>query len=325
MRARSPSVAAVAPLRSRVRVQAFVIYSFYQLLVTFLGGEVELVAMFARKDTHPHVFPFCWLPGWRMTDRFHIHLTEEERSRMQQAMEAQQLQRDMSHTSRALASGRPVPATSETTAAIVERKKQEANVDEEQPAVMASPSATVSGSDSSSGIGGGSGASNSSSLNPSPDFSGAASSLDLARDLGAEVERPVFRGVASATSPPLPRIPSSYLSPYSRPHHSDFLTHTQLGTLQYCIVKPLTALLAFVLSQLDLYGDSSFDWSRGYPYLAFLTNMSQIWAMYNNHTCAHARAWGACASLSPSLPPPFAHFALVFLCVCVCTFVALAC
>lgn len=44
-----------------------------------------------------------------------------------------------------------------------------------------------------------------------------------------------------------------------------------------CIAKPLTALLAFILSLLDLYGDSSFDWSRGYPYLAFITNMSQIW------------------------------------------------
>ena len=49
-----------------------------------------------------------------------------------------------------------------------------------------------------------------------------------------------------------------------------------------CIAKPLTALLAFILSLLDLYGDSSFDWSRGYPYLAFITNMSQIWVSWSD-------------------------------------------
>jgi hypothetical protein len=49
---------------------------------------------------------------------------------------------------------------------------------------------------------------------------------------------------------------------------------------RYCIAKPLTAVLAFVLSLLSLYGESSFDFTRGYPYIAFITNMSQIWAMY---------------------------------------------
>lgn len=61
--------------------------------------------------------------------------------------------------------------------------------------------------------------------------------------------------------------------------HSDFLIHTQLGTLQYCLVKPLMAILTFALTLLDVYGDGGFEMDRGYPYVTFITNMSQIWAM----------------------------------------------
>jgi hypothetical protein len=69
--------------------------------------------------------------------------------------------------------------------------------------------------------------------------------------------------------------------------------------------RPLTALLAFLLSLLDLYGESSFDFETGYPYLAFITNMSQIWAMY----CLILFYYAVKEELAPLRPIP------KFLCV----------
>lgn len=228
--------------------EAFVIYSFFQLLVTYLGGERALVSILAHKPNHPHVFPFCLFQEWRMSDRFQIQFTESEMTRLQKAMDERQKSRGRTRTTTAVRNAN--------------------DVDEEKG--LTSPSAD-------NGISPSSATSSSSSSPPpsntSPDYSGAASSPSLLPPAGHVPEIPTFSSQA-------PRIPPSYMSPYSRPHHSDFLTHVQLGTLQYCIAKPVTALLAFILSLLDLYGDSNFDWSKGYPYLAFITNMSQIWAMY---------------------------------------------
>lgn len=213
--------------------EAFVIYSFYQLLVTYLGGERELIAKLALKPGRPHVFPFCYLPTWRMSDRFHIEFTDEQVERLQQDLAAR----------------------GEIT------RKESKGHDVEQglltrvSAVHAAPAASKVGS------------------NPAPDFSAAASSPDLMRNVGSVPEKPVF-----GETPP--RIPLSYLSPYSRPHHSEFLLHTQLGTLQYCIVKPITSLLILLFSLLGVYGTGIFDWASAYPYIAFVNNMSQLWAFY---------------------------------------------
>src|ERR1700694_1390081 len=70
-----------------------------------------------------------------------------------------------------------------------------------------------------------------------------------------------------------------------RPHkvvvQSDFLLQTQLGTLQYCVFKPVTAMLGFMLQVPGLYAsDSAFDYKTGWPYLAFINSCSQTWAMY---------------------------------------------
>jgi len=215
--------------------EAFVIYSFYQLLISALGGERKLVALLAKKEPMPHAFPFCCLPKWRMSDRFYIKFSQGELERLQAAVEKRQKERAEKAATTAL-----LPA-----GAAAERKEAlDASAVELGQATAA---------------------------NPSPDFSAAASSPRAVRPMDAP---PVPKPAAA------PKMPASYLSPYSRPHHSDFLTHTQLGTLQYCIAKPVTALLAFILSLLDLYGESTFDFASGYPYLAFITNMSQIWAMY---------------------------------------------
>jgi Organic solute transporter Ostalpha len=59
-----------------------------------------------------------------------------------------------------------------------------------------------------------------------------------------------------------------------------FFYYTQVGTLQYCVIKPITAAITFILVGADKYTDGDFSPSNGYPYLAFITNCSQIWAMY---------------------------------------------
>lgn len=223
--------------------EAFVIYSFYQLLVTYLGGERALVAILAQKPNQPHVAPFCWLPAWRMSDRFQIQFTHTEMQRLQAVVEERtRSQRSQSQQE--------------------ESKEQQESADVENGRAITTTTITTTTVTTTVTVAGG---------NTSPDFSAAASSPELLRPEGVAPERPVFR---------TPRIPPSYLSPYSRPHHSDFLTHTQLGTLQYCVAKLFTALLTFILSLLDIYGDSTFDYTRGYPYISFITNMSQIWAMY---------------------------------------------
>lgn len=59
-----------------------------------------------------------------------------------------------------------------------------------------------------------------------------------------------------------------------------FLLQTQIGTLQYVVVKTICAVLTLLLSLFGAYGDGSLEFNKGYPYIALITNCSQIWAMY---------------------------------------------
>ena len=49
---------------------------------------------------------------------------------------------------------------------------------------------------------------------------------------------------------------------------------------RYCVIKPILALISFILGLVGSYGNGEFSITRGYPYIAFVTNASQIWAMY---------------------------------------------
>ena len=49
---------------------------------------------------------------------------------------------------------------------------------------------------------------------------------------------------------------------------------------RYCVIKPVLALISFILGLVGSYGNGEFSVTRGYPYIAFVTNASQIWAMY---------------------------------------------
>jgi len=60
----------------------------------------------------------------------------------------------------------------------------------------------------------------------------------------------------------------------------EFMHKTKLGILQYVPIKLACTLATFILNFFDKYRDGEFAWDVGYPYIAFVTNMSQIWAMY---------------------------------------------
>jgi len=60
----------------------------------------------------------------------------------------------------------------------------------------------------------------------------------------------------------------------------EFVYLTKIGILQYVPVKLFTAITTFILEASDVYNSGQFDPQSGYPYMAFLNNMSQIWAMY---------------------------------------------
>ena len=60
----------------------------------------------------------------------------------------------------------------------------------------------------------------------------------------------------------------------------DFIRMNKIGTLQYVFIKPIMALLTFILESESKYGDGEFSAVVGYPYIAFVNNCSQIWALY---------------------------------------------
>jgi len=46
------------------------------------------------------------------------------------------------------------------------------------------------------------------------------------------------------------------------------------------VIKPILALISFILGLVGSYGNGEFSITRGYPYIAFFNNASQVWAMY---------------------------------------------
>ncbi|KAJ0915533.1 putative organic solute transporter subunit alpha/Transmembrane protein [Helianthus annuus] len=54
----------------------------------------------------------------------------------------------------------------------------------------------------------------------------------------------------------------------------------KFGLVQYMILKTLCSFLAMVLELLGVYGDGEFKGYYGYPYIAFIINCSQMWALY---------------------------------------------
>ncbi|CAB4319686.1 unnamed protein product [Prunus armeniaca] len=59
-----------------------------------------------------------------------------------------------------------------------------------------------------------------------------------------------------------------------------FYHAVKVGIVQYMILKLICAFLAMILETFGVYGEGTFDWRYGYPYLAVVLNFSQTWALY---------------------------------------------
>jgi hypothetical protein len=58
------------------------------------------------------------------------------------------------------------------------------------------------------------------------------------------------------------------------------LSRLRRGTLQFVIIKPITAVLAILLHQFGLYESSNFDLNNGYVYLSLINNVSVTISLY---------------------------------------------
>ncbi|CAH1432070.1 unnamed protein product [Lactuca virosa] len=60
----------------------------------------------------------------------------------------------------------------------------------------------------------------------------------------------------------------------------ELLQIEKFGLVQYMILKTLCSFLAMILALVGVYGDGEFKLYYGYPYIAFVINFSQMWALY---------------------------------------------
>mmetsp|Transcript_46393 Transcript_46393/g.68503 ORF Transcript_46393/g.68503 Transcript_46393/m.68503 type:complete len:451 (+) Transcript_46393:292-1644(+) len=60
----------------------------------------------------------------------------------------------------------------------------------------------------------------------------------------------------------------------------EFMLQCKHGVLQYVVIKTLATILGAILEYAGMYGEGVFDLTKGYVYLAFITNFSQMWALY---------------------------------------------
>jgi hypothetical protein len=61
---------------------------------------------------------------------------------------------------------------------------------------------------------------------------------------------------------------------------SSFLYYLKYGTLQYTILTPILSLLSLVMNAFGYYGEGVVAFDRAWIYVTFLTNLSQVLALY---------------------------------------------
>jgi len=72
--------------------------------------------------------------------------------------------------------------------------------------------------------------------------------------------------------------PFCHLKPFEPGRH--FLWHTEFGTLQFVVLKPILSLISFICSAVGVYGEGRFSYNVAYPYISFITSVSQMYALY---------------------------------------------
>ncbi|CAI9732327.1 Hypothetical predicted protein [Octopus vulgaris] len=60
-----------------------------------------------------------------------------------------------------------------------------------------------------------------------------------------------------------------------------FIRNCKHGVLQYTIIRPTTTVLALITALCGKYDEGEFNVDSAWPYLVFINNASQVWAMYN--------------------------------------------
>jgi hypothetical protein len=76
-------------------------------------------------------------------------------------------------------------------------------------------------------------------------------------------------------------FPVSLFAPPTPKMGEPFLRMCRHGVINYVVTRPLTTLLAFAAEAGGAYGDGQIlNPAVAYPYLAFINNFSQAWAMY---------------------------------------------
>ena len=276
--------------------EAFVIYCFFQLLVQALGGEEKLAYRLAGKDPQLHQIPFCCLPTWPMVEW--DTMTAEEKTQVKAVIERER-KATAQHQQKAEAAQDTEKKLVDTTGVHEEGPIETIDEEDGEVTLQHPPNASHSAipvhtshsptpsesSSTSSAVS----AFFRSSQPPTP----KQPSMYMAHGLAHQtVSHPFTPHPLSASGSPsssfssLPSTvassPSGTNSPSRLPYlYSPFLFYTQVGTLQYCILKPILALISFILGLTHNYGSGEFSANVGYPYVAFVTNASQIWALYS--------------------------------------------
>jgi hypothetical protein len=82
------------------------------------------------------------------------------------------------------------------------------------------------------------------------------------------------------TKQPPPRLPFPFSIFYKGdlPKGKEFLKFCKFGTLQYCIVRPLTTLIAIILNLMGLYHEATFGIRSSWMYLVIIMNISIAFA-----------------------------------------------
>jgi len=60
----------------------------------------------------------------------------------------------------------------------------------------------------------------------------------------------------------------------------DFMLQCKHGVLQYVMVKTIATVFTFLFEWAGIYGEGDFKWDSAYPYLAFILNISVMYALY---------------------------------------------
>jgi hypothetical protein len=60
----------------------------------------------------------------------------------------------------------------------------------------------------------------------------------------------------------------------------DFMFNCKHGVIQYVVVKIIGTILTAILEPIGLFNEGDISWTKGYVYISFMINLSQMWALY---------------------------------------------